>query len=414
LFSDAVVHEQPGQYLRPGRPAAGTLVGLALLCSGLLLLRARSTAARRLFVWLTTAAALVGTTVLLAYAYSLTAVYAIGFYAHVGLISGLEITVLACGVLLRRPDLGWMRLIAGDNAGAASARRLLLWSGSLALILAAIVRVGQSSALYGAGFVITLLTIGGAGLFLAALLAHARRINSLETSRHSVATDLREAESRLVRAAQEKEKQFAAIAHGLRTPLTPLRNGVEIVRQVSGTNRVLARTADMMSRQVSQLVRLADKLVAVDGLESLSDSGQTVPGTVEFSRLKILIADDNADGADSLALLLQTQGHMVLTAADGRRAVELSEAFRPDVVLMDLGMPHLDGFEATRAIRSHPWGARIRIIALTAWGSETDRRRTLEAGMDFHLVKPVDHQALEAVLGEIPPQGTDSRPPGPT
>jgi len=405
LFSDAVVHEQPGPYLRPGRPAAGTLVALALLCSGLLLVRARGLAARSLFVWLNTAAALVGTTVVLAYAYSLTAIYAIGFYAHVGLISGLEITVLACGVLLRRPDLGWMRLIAADNAGAVSARRLLLWNGSLALILAAIVRMGQSEVAY-AGFAITLLTLGAAGVFLATLLGHARRINSLETSRHSVATDLREAESKLVRAAQERDKQFAMVAHELRNPLTSLRNGVEIVRQMSSTNRVLARTADMMSRQIVQLVRLADKLVAVDDLRSLTDSEQTLPAAVEFSRLKILIADDNADGADSLAMLLQTHGYLVLTAADGRRAVELSEAFRPDVILMDLGMPNLDGLEATRAIRQQPWGARIRIIALTAWSGDAERRRTLEAGMDLHLVKPVDPQELASLLHEVAPMGT--------
>jgi CheY-like chemotaxis protein len=270
--------------------------------------------------------------------------------------------------------------------------------------------MGQSTALHGAGFVITLLTVCGAGVFLAALLAHARRINSLETSRHSVAADLREAESRLVRAAQDKEKQFATIAHELRNPLTPLRNGVEIVRQLAGANRVLSRTADMMSRQVGQLVRLAEQLVAAGDVQELAESGQTVPALAESSRLKILIADDNADGADSLAMLLQTQGYMVLTAADGRRAVELSEAFRPDVVLMDLGMPHLDGLEATRAIRSHSWGAGIRIIALTAWGGERERRWTLEAGMDFHLVKPVDPQALAAILSEMPRRGTDLAP----
>jgi CheY-like chemotaxis protein len=355
-----------------------------------------------LFVWVSTAAALVGTTILLAYAYSLTAVYAIGFYAHVGLISGVEITVLACGVLLRRPDLGWMRLLAGDNAGGRSARRMLLGNVSLVLILAAIVRMGQSEYAYGAGFVITLLTVGGAGVFLAALLAHARRVNSLETRSDRIATDLREAESKLVRAAHQQEQRFATIAHELRNPLTPLRNGIEIVRQMSRTHPVLARTADLMSRQVVQLVRLADRLVAADGLQGSAESGQTAPTPVDSSRLKILIADDNADGADSLAMLLQTQGYMVLTAADGRRAVELSEAFRPDVILMDVGMPQLDGLQATRAIRLQPWGARIRIIALTAWGGDAERRRTLEAGMNYHLVKPVDPQALAALLREAP------------
>jgi CheY-like chemotaxis protein len=114
--------------------------------------------------------------------------------------------------------------------------------------------------------------------------------------------------------------------------------------------------------------------------------------------LRILIADDNVDGADSLALLLHMDGHVVLTATDGREAIEAAEAFRPDVILMDVAMPNLDGLEATREIRRRPWGARVRIIALTAWGQEAERRRTHAAGMNHHLVKPVDPQVLAAVL----------------
>jgi CheY-like chemotaxis protein len=118
----------------------------------------------------------------------------------------------------------------------------------------------------------------------------------------------------------------------------------------------------------------------------------------DSTRLRILVADDNADGADSLAMLLQAQGHVVLTAQDGRRAVEVAEAFAPDVILMDVAMPNLDGLEATREIRRRSWGQGIRIIALTAWGQETERRRTREAGMDAHLVKPIDPNVLAAVL----------------
>jgi CheY-like chemotaxis protein len=120
-------------------------------------------------------------------------------------------------------------------------------------------------------------------------------------------------------------------------------------------------------------------------------------------RLKILVADDNADAAESLALLLQSCGHVVRTAPDGRRTVELAEEFRPDVVLMDVAMPELDGVAAARAIRGTSWGANIRIIALSAWGQQADRRRTQEAGMDAHLVKPVDPQAVMAVLRTVTP-----------
>jgi CheY-like chemotaxis protein len=101
-------------------------------------------------------------------------------------------------------------------------------------------------------------------------------------------------------------------------------------------------------------------------------------------------------------MLLQAHGHLVLTAPDGRRAVEVAEIFRPDVILMDVAMPQLDGLEATREIRLRPWGARVRIIALTAWGRESERRRTLEAGMDLHLVKPVDPDTLVSLLRQSP------------
>jgi len=394
LFSDAVVHEQPGPFLRPGRPAAGTLVALGLLCASLLLTRARSPAARSLFVWLATVGAFLSATILLAYLYRLHVLYALGFYAPVGLNSGIALAVLFYGVLLRRPDLGWMRLLAGNSAGALSARRILAWTASLLVVLAIVVRLGQSALLDGGGFEVLLLTVGAFGVLLAALLSHARRLDALETIRRGVASDLRAAESQLVRAAQEKEKQLALLAHELRNPLTPLRNGIEIVRQLSPGNAAVGRATDMMSRQIGHLVRLVDELVGADASSASSES----PPTDESRVLKILVADDNADAAESLALLLQSRGHIVRTAPDGRRAVEFAEEFRPDVVLMDVAMPELDGVAAARAIRGTSWGADIRIIALSAWGQEADRRRTQEAGMDAHLVKPVDPQSLMAIL----------------
>ena len=394
FFSDAVVHEQPGPYLRPGRPAAGTLVELGLLCGCLLLIRARSPAARSLFVWLGTIGAFLAATILLAYLYNLHALYALGFYAPVGLNSGIALAFLFYGVLLRRPDLGWMRLLAGDSVGAVSARRLLAWTASLFVVLAVVVRLGQSSLFDGGAFEVMLLTVGGFGGLLAALVSHARRLDALETIRHSVASDLRAAESKLVRATHDKEKQLASLAHELRNPLTPLRNGVEIVRQLSPGNAALGRVTDMMSRQIGQLVGLVDELVGTEAYSELSEL--PLPG--DSPRLKILVADDNVDAAESLVVLLQSRGHLVRTAPDGRRAVEVAEEFRPDVVLMDVAMPELDGVAAARAIRSTSWGANIRIIALSAWGQEADRRRTQEAGMDAHLVKPVDPHRLITIL----------------
>ena len=115
-------------------------------------------------------------------------------------------------------------------------------------------------------------------------------------------------------------------------------------------------------------------------------------------RLRILVADDNTDAAGSLAILLQLEGHEVLTAIDGLQAVERAQRFRPDIVFMDIGMPLLDGLEAARRIRAAEWGRRMHIVALTGWGLEVDRSRTLEAGMDAHLLKPADPRELAAVL----------------
>lgn len=114
--------------------------------------------------------------------------------------------------------------------------------------------------------------------------------------------------------------------------------------------------------------------------------------------MKIVIADDNHDSADSMSMLLEAGGHEVHVAYDGAEAVETAERTRPDVVLLDIGMPKMNGFECARAIRSRPWASVTLLIALTGWGQEEDKRRALEAGFDLHLTKPVDPATLESVL----------------
>ncbi|WP_439621926.1 hybrid sensor histidine kinase/response regulator [Gemmata sp.] len=118
---------------------------------------------------------------------------------------------------------------------------------------------------------------------------------------------------------------------------------------------------------------------------------------------RVLVVDDNRDGAESLAEMLQLLGSEVATAHDGLEAVEQAERFRPEVVLMDIGMPKLNGLDATRRIRGQAWGRDMTIIALTGWGQESDRARTREAGCDGHLVKPVNLTDLEKVLTELRP-----------
>ena len=117
---------------------------------------------------------------------------------------------------------------------------------------------------------------------------------------------------------------------------------------------------------------------------------------------RVLVVDDNRDAAESLALLLGMMGHEARTAHDGEAGVAAAAAFRPEVILMDLGMPRLNGYEAARLIRAEPWGAAPFLAALTGWGADGDRQRTREAGFDRHLVKPVDPDALERMMAELP------------
>jgi CheY-like chemotaxis protein len=113
---------------------------------------------------------------------------------------------------------------------------------------------------------------------------------------------------------------------------------------------------------------------------------------------RVLVADDNEDSAETLGLLLQALGHEVRTVHDGQRAVEEAETFRPDVALLDIGMPGLDGYEAARLIRAAAWGRTVVLIALTGWGLDDDVRRAHDAGFDRHLLKPVDIAPLQEAL----------------
>ncbi len=124
----------------------------------------------------------------------------------------------------------------------------------------------------------------------------------------------------------------------------------------------------------------------------------------EFSKigpLRILVVDDNVDSAESLALLLEFSGHVAAMAHDGRAAVDMASSFDPEVILLDIGLPRLNGYEAARLIRQLPKGKEINLIALTGWGQQEDRERSKEAGFDGHMVKPVDHVELMEWLEKI-------------
>ena len=118
---------------------------------------------------------------------------------------------------------------------------------------------------------------------------------------------------------------------------------------------------------------------------------------------RVLIVDDNSDAAETLrALLTAISGGEVQTASSGVEALKLGAQLRPNIVLLDLGMPGMDGYEVARRMRGESWGKDVLLVALTGWGQDQHRRRSSAAGFDRHMTKPADPEALRAVLSGVP------------
>lgn len=116
---------------------------------------------------------------------------------------------------------------------------------------------------------------------------------------------------------------------------------------------------------------------------------------------RILVADDNADSAETCAMLLQLWGHEVRVAGDGQAAVDAAREFRPQIALIDIGMPRLNGYEVAQAVRRADWGRDMVLVAVTGWGQDEDKQKAAAAGFDRHLAKPVDPQQLQPLIEEI-------------
>lgn len=141
-----------------------------------------------------------------------------------------------------------------------------------------------------------------------------------------------------------------------------------------------------------------------DSLNEAAPSPELPGGGAPASQarpLRVLIADDNRDSAESLGMLLELSGHEVHLAHDGLAAVKVAEEKRPDVALLDIGMPGLDGYEVAGNIRREPWGANVTLIAITGWGQEDNKRMARNAGFDHHLTKPMDSAVLESLLATV-------------
>jgi CheY-like chemotaxis protein/two-component sensor histidine kinase len=131
----------------------------------------------------------------------------------------------------------------------------------------------------------------------------------------------------------------------------------------------------------------------------LSREGFASPADIPSRR--VLIVDDNADAARTLAILVKHYGHEVQTASDGASALEAAHIFKPVIIFLDIGMPGMNGYELARRLRADPATKEVVLVALTGYGQEEDRRRSLEAGFDDHAIKPVDLERLTQILGTV-------------
>jgi len=189
---------------------------------------------------------------------------------------------------------------------------------------------------------------------------------------------------------------FAQIKHPSKTGAEGLGIGLALVRtlvELHGGSVTATSAGENKGSTFTVLLPLS-------GEKSFDDHGvqQSEQRKQAKGMQKVLVVDDNKAAADLLSMIVKMTGNEVRTAGDGRSACEIAEEFLPDIILMDLGMPIMDGLESARSIRKAPWGRNVKIIALTGWGQEEDKQLTRAAGFDAHLVKPVEPEVLQELL----------------
>jgi signal transduction histidine kinase len=220
---------------------------------------------------------------------------------------------------------------------------------------------------------------------------------------------------------------FTQLNHHTGRPQSGLGIGLALVRKLldmhGGTVTAFSEGDGLGSEFLITLPVIVNETVRATGVSesrangygaSFGSNGSAGVEAATQIRRRILVADDNSDALESLTILLELGGHEVFSAANGALALESAERNLPEVALLDIGMPKLDGYEVARRIRAQPWGRRITLVALTGWGQDSDRRRSGEAGFDSHLVKPLDLDKLMELLGRLPAnvvnvvEGTDT------
>jgi PAS domain S-box-containing protein len=189
-------------------------------------------------------------------------------------------------------------------------------------------------------------------------------------------------------------KMFSQITPALERSHGGLGIGLSLVR---GLVEMHGGTVEASSQGIGQGSEFIVKLPLTAAAEEASC--ETAPSTgLEAPRRRVLVVDDNHDAAITLAMMIRMFGHEVHTVHDGQAAVEIAEAVRPDVVLLDIGLPIMNGYEACQSIRKQSWGEAIKIVALTGWGQDEDKRKARDAGFDQHFTKPVNIVHLRSLL----------------
>ena len=190
---------------------------------------------------------------------------------------------------------------------------------------------------------------------------------------------------------------FSQVERTLERAQGGLGIGLALVwRLVEMHGGTVTASSDGENRGSEFVVRLP--LLASKPMSESDPSSNEPPG---HAPRRVLVVDDNHDAARTMLLLLRKMGNEVAAAYDGKEAVELASSFAPDVVLLDIGLPVMNGYEAARAIRAQAAGRPITLVAVTGWGQDEDRRRSREAGFDLHIVKPVDPRVLQQLLRRI-------------
>jgi signal transduction histidine kinase/CheY-like chemotaxis protein len=192
-----------------------------------------------------------------------------------------------------------------------------------------------------------------------------------------------------VDTALERSQGGLGIGLSLARALVEMHAGT-ITAQSAGTGRGSTFKVCLPVMEIGTLVKEIDVIPATS----------SKPPAENGAKPRLLIVDDNKDAAVSLGVLLSMQGYETKTAYDGLTAVEVAERFRPDAVILDLGLPKLNGFDAAVRIREAEWGRNLLLVALTGWGHEDDRRKSRAAGFDHHIVKPVDPRELRTLLDQ--------------